>query len=121
MGMLMVDLSAFNYRQVQDCLSIIELFAGAGITDLATIRRELEKQAPLPATPGSVHGQATKKHATGRPVCSVCGGAVIIEQVNTCRSTRVAGPWRSSISCRNPDCLHVDLTTKTLRELKNGA
>jgi len=113
--MPVIDLSAFSYRQQQDCLTLLETFANAGVTDLAAIRRELGK----PFAGGRVYApkpgarQKTSSRArTAVTICAACGYKAVVKQVNTCRSTRIGGRWKSAICCTNEDCLHVELSIR---------
>jgi len=108
-------LSAFNRRQIQDCLVVLDTLAAAGITDPAAVRHELGKQftedRQAAASQGAGTRAKTSRSRTAVTTCPVCGGKATVKQVNTCRATIVGGNWRSAICCMNPDCLHTELST----------
>jgi len=128
-----VNFSAFNKRQRQDAMALLSVCEAAGVTDIRFVRQRLYESMAVEARAERAavvpHRRSERKKGIVRrrgsivramAVCQVCGSPAVIERVNVCGSTMVSGPWRSSISCTNKDCLHVELSEKQIQELTNG-
>jgi len=113
----MLIFDAFNVRQQQDFIALLAICEASGLTDLRFVRQRLQESVAAavvqnkPTRQPWVGGKIiTSKGVIVRAntICAKCGGQAVVERVNICGSTRIGGPWKSSISCLERNCRHVE-------------
>lgn len=118
---MLMKLDAWPPGRLQDVLALLDAAGAAGVTDLRSLRDIVADQlggALVARVRTKRPGKRTRPRLTGGPVrCRACGAvSAMVERVNVCGSTRVPGPWKSSISCHRRECLHVELSELTVDE-----
>jgi hypothetical protein len=119
-----IKLDVFGLGQLQSTLTILGMAVSDGITDVRVLQEQLAEHIHTKAMEGSVIKRKAAKSSPQRQAlirgvvgCSKCGEPAKVERVNVCPSTKVGGKWKSSISCTNHACLHIELSEKTVQEV----
>lgn len=92
-----MDLTAFNRRDRQNCLAIINAAKNQRLTleDLATLLMQDNDQNVTGTTP-------SERHRPGNIArCSVCGFSAAIVAVNSSPGNQIGGGYTHAVQCQN--------------------
>lgn len=118
-----MNLDAFGFGKIQDFQQLLNMAAADGVTDIRLLQQKLagyiqNQRHNVHTAKRKVKKAAAKRQAVQAVYpCSKCKELALVERVNVCPSTAIGGPWKSSISCKDPACLHIELSEKTVAEV----
>lgn len=121
-----MNLEVFGFGKLQDFSTLLNMAMSEGVTDIRLLQSKIHDHISNKRFEVSVRKRKERKVRAKQELtqamtmCAVCKSdqhPALVERVNICPSTMIGGKWKSSTSCTNPACLHVELSEKTVTEV----
>ena len=123
--------AAYKFSVKQDLLQMLTQIEAKGVTDIRfarqllhnhlhaeMVKKEREYRATVPRQQRLE--QRARRAQKALTVCSVCGGAAVIERVNVSPATMAGDGLQTAIVCMNTDCRHTEYSEKSAMEIIGG-